>query len=591
MNQKKSSYQRKFLPQELRLTSWGIIEPYTEELLNRNIGSISDLKQFIEDHNEIDILIWDEESFRYIDNCCHTNDDKIRANYNDFVENIDSKAIVYMNKINSKIIECPLTSNVDWPGFIQAIKRLENLNSIFREQNVPLITATNLKKTEVSGIRGKMQVVLDGEKQTLNKAEDRLHWNDRAKREEAWKAVIGRIFEDKDSLDKVFDEMFILRQKQAKNAGFENFRDFRFSQLNRTDYSPEDCYNFHQSVKENVVPIVREMHIATKKQLNLEILYPWDLAVDPLDRKPLRAFENESDLIDKAQKMFDRTDKDVGDMFRLLRENQQLDLMSRPGKRAGAFCRGIQETGMPFIFQNATEQASDIKTIAHESGHGLHRILSNHIPLLMTRRYPSEVAELASISMELFTMDHWNVFFENKEQLFRAQREHLENIIKSIPWISIVDEFQHKLYLQDNPSIEKRHELWADLCQEYKTGEVETEAHIFDHPDRNSWLKQNHIFEMPFYYIDYSIAKLGALEIWRNFKKNPQATMSHYKDALELGYTKSISEIYRTAGASFDFGSDNIKNLMQFVGTEITNLRERELIEFHKNNPNSLKPI
>jgi oligoendopeptidase F len=568
---------RKFLPKDFVVTTWDAIKPYLDDLVDREINSLADFQRFLEDDSEIEAVISDDAAWRYIKKSCNTADKEINERFNYFITEISPHLSLYSDKLSKKITFSPFAKEVGLPGFSIVLGKLETANRLFREENIPLGTEIGLKTNEVNSLRGTMEVELDGEKMTIMQAEDRLFWNDRKKREEAWKAVLDRLFVDKDNFDTLFDEMFKLRVQQAKNAGFDNYRDYMFMALNRTDYTPEDCYAFHTAIKENVVPLIKEMQVSTKENLGVEKLYPWDLAVDPFNRKPLKAFDSENDFIEKSQKLFDRLDPFFSDCFHLLRDKKQLDLMSRPNKEPGGYNYPLEEKSIPFIFQNATEKVSDVTTLVHETGHAIHAISNADLPLVSLRGYPSEVAELASMSMEMFTMEYWDVYFDKKEDVYRAQREHLEDIVTMLAWMSIIDEFQHKLYAQKNPTIESRHALWADVIAEYRTGEVETENHIYGHFGRTSWLKQNHVFGMPFYYIDYGIAQLGALELWRNYKRDPKKTLQQYKDALKLGGTKSRPEVYRTAGASFDFSSSNIKELMKFIGEEIETIRQKEM--------------
>ncbi|MDB5477560.1 MAG: Oligoendopeptidase [Alphaproteobacteria bacterium] len=574
--------ERKFFHKEFAVTDWEGVQPFADDLLSREIDSPAEFERFLEDQNELDVILWDDYAWREIRATCNTEDKEAAQRLEEYEQNIAPPLAVLKDKIGRKILSSVYAPQYEKPGFAIMRQRLKDKEKVFHPDNTALANSISQNVAAVRALEGKRSVTLDGTDYTFEQAADMLSLNDRSKREEAWKATANRLAQDKTELDVIFDDMFRLRQAQAKNVGLENYRDYKYIELGRC-YTPSDSEKFYQGIKENVVPLLKTMHETRKENMGVTHLYPWDLLVDPLNRKPVKAFENAGDLVEKSQTMFDNIDPVFGAVFRSIKEKGHLDLMSRMGKASGAYLQPLYEKNIPFMYQNATGKMDGVGTISHEGGHAVHEVLMAPVGFKAYRDYPMEIAELGSMAMELISMDHWDVFYDNKEELLRAKREHLENIIVKLPWIGIVAEFQDKLYVDGNPGIEQRHELWEELRKQYDTGEVETTE--YPHPTRTSWHKQNHIFSVPFYYIDYGIAQLGALQVWRNYKQEPEKALAQFKEGLTLGNTKSIKDVYETAGAKFDFSSEMQKELMQFVGEEIETLREQEMAEYRKNNP------
>lgn len=340
-----------------------------------------------------------------------------------------------------------------------------------------------------------------------------------------------------------------------------------FKAMDRFDYSPEDCYQIHDAVAKEVVPYLDKLDSFRKEKLDLDLLKPWDSSVDIKNENPLKPFENGKELLDKTISCFDRLDPFFGDCLRAMDKKSHLDLESKKGKSPGGFNYPLYESGLPFIFMNAVGSFRDVTTMVHEGGHAIHSVLSHHLELVDYKNLTSEIAELASMSMELMSMDHWDVFFDNEQDLKRAKRDQLMDVISTLPWVACIDKFQHWIYLNPKHSNEEREEYWLSLMDEFGSSIINWDG--LDQAKRNLWQKQLHLYEVPFYYIEYGMAQLGAIAIWKNFKSNPQKTIQEYKAALSLGYTKSIGEIYETAGISFNFTKSYISELMEFVYSEI----------------------
>jgi oligoendopeptidase F len=372
---------------------------------------------------------------------------------------------------------------------------------------------------------------------------------------------------EKEKLEDIFDKMLRLRHKVALNAGFENFRDFMFSYLGRFDYTVQDCRNFHASVRDFIVPITAELDQKRKTALQLDALEPFDLEVDTLGKEPLKPFQNGEELLAKTLNCFSALDPYFSNCIQTMNRFGLLDLDSRKGKAPGGYNYPLTESNMPFIFMNSVGTLRDLVTMVHEGGHAVHSFLTANLQLNEFKNFPSEVAELASMSMELMSMSHWDSYFSSPDELKRAKEEHLEDVLKTLPWVATIDSFQHWLYTNPQHTREERTAEWRKIYQSFSGGVVDWSN--WEESMNYLWHKQLHIFEVPFYYIEYGFAQLGAIAVWRNFLSNKKEGIEAYKAGLSLGYTKSIAEIYRAAGISFDFSASNIQTLAGFVSERL----------------------
>lgn len=343
-----------------------------------------------------------------------------------------------------------------------------------------------------------------------------------------------------------------------------------FKSYGRFDYTPQDCFDFHEAIASEVVPILNSLSKERKELLKVPSLRPWDKAVDPLGREPLKAFENGSDLTEKSIESFRRLDPFLGQCLSIMKEMGHLDLESRKGKAPGGYNYPLSEIGVPFIFMNATSTMRDMTTIMHEGGHAVHNFLTKDLSLADFKSPPMEVAELASMSMELISMDTWDIFFPNEADLKRAKLEQLEDIIETLPWVATIDQFQHGLYENPNHTSTERVKLWNKVFARF--ADIETDWTGLEENRDYMWQKQLHLYEVPFYYIEYGMAQLGAIALWRNYKRNNKEGLQGYMNALKLGNLTTIPEIYKAANIKFDFSRAYIKELMDFVKEEMAKI-------------------
>lgn len=576
---------RPFIGEDMDLKTWDDVKPLFDDLLHRPLPDAHALRQWLQDRSELESYLSENFAWRYIRMTCDTADPGLTERFNYFVEEIQPHLLTYGNELDIRTVQSPFIdeladpSDRSEPNYAIMLRSMLKAIEIFREENVPLQTELQTREREYGAAVGAMNVTLPNEEgqpeeMTLPKASDRLYHTDRTVREQAWRVIWERRAQDRSALDSLFTDLINLRHQVAQNAGFANFRDYSFAALGRFDYMAGDCINFHNSVAQAVVPLLNQLAVERKAALGVNPLRPWDSKVDVQGRPALEPFENGEDLLTKTVHCFDQLDStgQLGRFLRTMRAMHHLDLESRKGKAPGGYNYPLEEIGVPFIFMNATSSLRDLVTMVHEGGHAIHSFLTRELPLQAFRNPPMEVAELASMAMELLSMDHWDVFFPNPEDLRRARLQHLESVIETLPWIATIDKFQHWLYEHPTHTKTEREQNWVRIYEEFTDSATDWSG--LESYKGMIWQKQLHLFEVPFYYIEYGIAQLGAIGVWRNYRRDPEAGLQAYLNALSLGYQATIPEIYAAANVPFDFSKENISELMAFVSDEIKKLNQ-----------------
>jgi oligoendopeptidase F len=559
--------ERKFVSKSVHF-EWNNIQSYFEDLKNRSLSSIEDLKNWLIDRSELTEVLEEEFAWRYIRMNIDTNNEDYQKEFHYFVQNINPKIAPYEDALNRKLNDSQYLKSLEKEAdYSIMLKNTQAQIELFREENIPILTKLEEDAQKFGSIAAKMSIDLDGKEYTLQQAAKLLKSTDRQLREKVYKLIQERRLQDKKSLDELFDHLIGLREKVAQNANFDNYRDYMFKAMGRFDYTAEDCSEFHNSIAETVVPLANKMAAKRKQLLKVDKLRPWDTAVDIEGKDPLKPFEDGEELVKKTIACFNRIDPFFGDCIKQMDEKKHLDLESKKGKAPGGFNYPLYESGLPFIFMNAVGAFRDVTTMVHEGGHAIHSVLTHPLDLVEFKSLTAEIAELASMSMELISMDHWDVFFDNEEDLKRAKRDQLLDVLGTLPWIATIDKFQHWVYTHPNHSVEERETFWLQLMEEFGSKQIDWSG--LEKYKKNAWQKQLHLFEVPFYYIEYGMAQLGAVAIWKNYRENPKKAIEQYKNALSLGYTRSIHEVYEAAGVSFDFSKKYVSELMQFVFEEI----------------------
>jgi len=561
---------RHYLPEEFFVTDWAALVPFFQELQDRAVPDAAALERWLLDRSELESVLSEDLAWRYIRMTCDTQAPDRAEAFQFFVQDIEPQVAPYDHALNEKLLATPYLPELDQARYGVFLRSVRRASEIYREENIGLKTDISTKQQQYAATVGAMTVILGGEELTLPQAADRLKSLDRLVREQAWRAVQERRLQDSRPLDKLFTELIQLRHQVALNAGFPNFRDYMFAALGRFDYTPEDCFDFHSAIAATVVPLISEFDEDRRLALRLPNLRPWDLDVDPSGKPPMRPFQTGSELLEKTITVFQRLDPFLGDCLRTMRRMGHLDLESRKGKAPGGYNYPLDETGVPFIFMNATSSLRDVVTMLHEGGHAVHSFLTRRLPLSADKHPPSEVAELASMSMELMSMDHWDVFFQDPAELRRAKKSHLESVLETFPWVATIDKFQHWMYEHPTHTEAQRHQRWTEIFQHFNQRNVSWSGLEKFRP--YLWQKQLHLYEVPFYYIEYALAQLGAIAVWRNFRLDPAAALAGYQRALALGYTVPIGEVYAAAGIRFDFSTEYLSQLADFVREELAAL-------------------
>jgi len=562
--------ERHFLPKNFSVTNWETVEPYFKNLLDRTIDSAESLQQWLKDMSELEAVISEDACWRQIKMTCDTTDKSLEEAFTYFCMEIQPKIQPYADALNKKLIASPFTKELDQQKFFTYLRSVKKSIDLFREENIPLQAELSVMQQQYGAIAGKMTVEVNGQEYTLQQASKFLHHHDRNLREEVYKKIQERRWQDRDAMNELYSSLIAKRHQVALNAGYKNYRDYKFVELGRFDYTKEDCFQFHEAVKLHVLPLVEKIYQQKKEKLKLDTLRPWDTEAEPLGIEPLKPFTTGKELLDKSIQCFEELNPFFADCLRKMNELKHFDLESRKGKAPGGYNCPLAESGAPFIFMNAAGQMDDVTTMVHEGGHAIHSFLSHNLELSAFKEYPMEIAEVASMTMELFSMDHWESFFDNEEDLKRAKEHQLERTITIFPWIATIDKFQHWVYEHPTHTIEERKEKWMEILNEFSTNSIDFTG--LEQYRTIAWQRQLHLFEVPFYYIEYGIAQLGAIGLWMQYKQDKQKAIGNYINALSLGGTKTLPELYAAAGLKLDLSPNHIKTLMEFVKDEMEKL-------------------
>ena len=560
---------RKYIPQNLKM-KWESLSPILDELLTREINNVDELTQWLKDKSEFEAALEEDFAWRYIKMSCDTTNEELVKDFQYFATEIEPKISPIGNELNKKFSESAFIDELDQEKYFVYTRAIKKSLELYREENVELFTKLQVAQQRYQGITGGMSVKINEQEYTLEQAANFLKDTERNVRQNAWETIQKRRLVDKDELNILFDELIAMRHQVALNAGFENYRDYMFQALGRFDYDPKDCYDFAVAIEQEIVPVLRKEADKRSEALNLTRLRPWDMEVSTTGKPALKPFGSGQELIDKSISCFTAIRPDLGEKLAIMKTNGLFDVESRMGKAPGGYNYPLAETGAPFIFMNSANSLRDLTTMVHEGGHAIHTFLTANLDLNDFKHCPSEVAELASMSMELISMDHWDCYFDNEEDLNRAKKEQLAGVLKTLPWVAVIDQFQHWIYTNPGHNAADRETAFKQIYIRFGAGFADWED--FEQQFGNLWQKQLHLFEVPFYYIEYAIAQLGAIAVWKNYKENPLQSLDQYLAALALGYTKPINKIYETAGIKFDFSADYVKELAAFVKGELEKL-------------------
>src|ERR1700722_1437132 len=561
---------RKFVPQNIDLGDWPKIELLFNQLECRatQIKDPAELEAWLLDWSELNAALDEEASRRYIAMTCHTDNDGAEKAYLHFVENVDPQLKPRQFILEQLYAAHPMREKLSRERFNVFDRDVKNHVELFRQESIPLETEEAKLSQQYQKLSGSLTVNFRGEEKTLVQMGRYLERPDRPLRQEAWELVSKRRLQEANKFDDIFDEQIKLRSQIAKNAGFANYRDYIFCRMGRFDYTPEDCMKFHDAVEKEIVPIARELQAQRRQQLKLEKLRPWDLSVDPLNRPPLKPFAQTDEMVSRTQKIFNRLDTELAGGFQQMQDLKLLDLENRKGKAPGGYQSTLAESRLPFIFMNAVGLQRDVETILHEAGHAFHALATRDEDLYAYRSAPIEFCEVASMSMEFLG----NEFIEecySTDDSKRARRVRLEGLVDGFPWVATVDAFQHWIYTHPDHSREERRKAWLGLMDRFG-GDGDWSG--LENERANLWHRQLHIFIHPFYYIEYGIAGLGALQVWANSKQSKARALGDYKKSLALGGSRPLPELFLAAGCQFEFSAKTIHPLANMLKDELGKL-------------------
>lgn len=550
---------RIFVAEDLKIDSWEDIKPYFDQLQDEDLTSLEDYKNWLKKNSELDAVLEEDMAWRYIKMTINTADKDAAEAYRKFVTEINPPMSEAGNLLNKKLYDSPYRLQLTETADQIYMKKVATSIELFREENIPLQAKAQTLAQEYGEVIGAQLITYQGQEYTAQQAGKFLKNPDRQVRKEVYELLHQRRKQDVEKLEDIFNQLIQVRHEIAVNAGFSNFRDYKFKAMNRFDYTVQDCFDFHDSIEKHIVPLYRKVQEEKLKKFGFDKFKPFDLSADPDGKEPLKPFETGEELLEKTVKVFDQLDPYFSDCLLTMKEMGHLDLESKKGKAPGGYNYPLYEIGIPFIFMNAAGLDRDVITMVHEGGHAIHSFLTRDLELTAYKSFPSEVAELASMSMELLSMDYWDVYYPAEEDLKRARKEHLESILMVLPWIATIDAFQHWIYENPNHTGDERKTTWQKLSKRFGTGLTDWTG--YEEGRDYSWHKQLHLFEVPFYYIEYGFSQLGALGVWKNALHEEKKAIEQYKAGLSLGYTRDIKTIYDTAGVAFDFSGENIQQL------------------------------
>ncbi|WP_088314687.1 M3 family oligoendopeptidase [Bacillus cereus] len=548
------------------------LENTLSTVLNEMISSKLELENWLKKQST---FIWEiEEQLRshYIAFQCNTDNKEIKDTFEYDQKYVRPLLKRYQNSFDTKYLESPFRMELDPKTYSLLDKKIKNAQTLFCENNIDLEVNEDKLVTEYFEITGGLTALWNGEEKTITELQSYLQDPDRHIRKKAKTLISETFLSVEDKLQHILNELIVIRDQKAKNIQLHNYRDYMFKKHERFDYTPEDCYELAESIRKYVVPLIDKIYNKKKSELQVESLRPWDLKATAPNQKVLKPIEKASDLIEKSSHILHKLDHEFSALLERMHKNNCLDLESRKGKGPGGFCEYLPASQLSFIFMNLNHTHYDVTTFLHEMGHSIHNDCMKQLELQKYLEIPSESAELASMTMELFSMEYWDTFYENKEEFIKAKLDFFKGIVKYLPQMLIVDQFQHWMYENPNHTAKERNEKYLELHNTYQSNIVNIEG--YENWVATGWLPVLHIFEIPFYYIEYAIAQLGALQMYKQYKENPKQALENYKKALSLGSSKSLTEVYEAAGIRFDFSGEIIKELMLFVEEELELLEQ-----------------
>lgn len=546
---------------DLNAESWESLEPVMRELAATDIDSIPTLERWLLDWSSACDHVDEIGAQLYVNMTCHTDNPGFESRYLHFMEHVLPPYKEWSQKLREKYVASPARVQLPADRYAMVDRHFERQVAIFRKENLPLGVECDKQEQQYQKLFGSLTVEYNGQTRTIYQMAKYQEETDRSVRETTWRLVSDRMLLASPQFDDIYDKLIALRNKMALNAGFANYRDFAFAAKERFDYTPADCERYHAAIEKHVVPLMRKLAEDRRRKMKLDQLRPWDLGVDPEGRAPLRPFKTAEELLEKSRTIFSKVSPDFVQTIDAMKSNGMFDLDNRMGKAPGGYQHSFELRKLPFIFMNATGLQSDVETLLHEGGHAFHYWVSRNEPLAFQRHAPIEFCEVASMSMEFMAGRYLEEFY-SKADADRARRDHLEHILWVFTWVATIDAFQHWVYTHPTHTRDERTAFWNSLMLRFGGAEVWTGL---ESARATRWQRQSHLFTSPFYYIEYGIAQIGALQMWQQDLKDQSKAVANYRKALSLAGTKPLPQLFAAADLEFDFSEKIIAPLMETV--------------------------
>lgn len=554
-------------------TDWETFKSRYEHLLAAPLDE-ANLPEWLKEWSDLNRLVEEAGAIIYIESTLDTTDPAREKAFLTYVEDVEPHFRRADQALKERLLAQAVADDALGPEMAVPLRRMRNQAELYREANVPLFTELAKLGNEYDKITGGMKADWEGEEKNLSQLDSLLRRRDRAVRERAWRTIMGLWQGKRDELNALYGRMLALRQQIAENAGLPDFRAYTYRAYNRFDYSPDDSLRFHEAIAAVVVPAARRVYEKKRAQLDLEALRPWDVEVDASGQPPLKPYVGQDALIQGSLNMFEHVDTTLARYLAVMAEEGLLDLDTRAGKALGGYCSSLNWRQRPYIFMNGDGKHDDVQTMLHEAGHAFHAFESYSLPFIWQTDVPMEFCEVASMGMELLAAPYltkeFNGFYTPAEAA-RARIEHLSGILTFLPYMAVVDAFQHWVYTHPTlaSSAEACDEAWGNLWDRFMQG---IDWSGFEAERVSGWHRKLHIFHVPFYYVEYGMAQVGALQVWRNALRDQGEAVATYRHALKLGGTRSLPELFATAGASFRFDEEMLSELVTLIERTLAQL-------------------
>ena len=552
------------------VTDWQAFAPYFAALQTAEITP-TDIDEWLLYWSDLRRLVGEALATLSIQKTIDTTDVAKEQAYLDFIENVLPQVMVADQVLKQRLLALALEDRDDLALILRAMR---NEADLFRDENVPLQTRLAKLDNDYDKVTGGLKTDWNGEPHNLSQLGQYQMDKDRQVRERAWNMTMDLWLSQREMLNKLYADMLELRQQVAENADVPDYRAYVFREYGRFDYTPDDCLIFHQAIETAVVPAALRIYEKKRTRLGLSQLRPWDILVDTNDQPSLKPYQGQDQLIQGALNILNQVDVALGRYFAVMAEENLLDLQTRPGKALGGYCATLPKQKRPFIFMNGVGLHDDVQTLLHEAGHAFHVFETANIPLIWQTDAPMEFCEVASMSMELLAAPYltrdFGGFYTPVEAA-RARIEHLEGIITFLPYMAVVDAFQHWVYThpREAASSDNCDNAWNNLWVRFMPGVDWTG---YENVQMSGWHRKLHIFGVPFYYVEYGMAQVGALQVWRNARQDQAQAVAAYRQALALGSTKTLPELFAVAGAEFRFDTAMLTDLVNLIETTVEEL-------------------